>query len=88
MEIPAIGVHPAYFRQGHGERLMEWCLALADLDKVPTCVSGSPLGAKLFAHLGFKEAETIEIGGYEQHPHPIRLCLALRKAKGPKGSSM
>ena len=78
MEVMSIGVHPAYWRKGHGEALAKWCVALGEMDRVPMCISASPMGAKLFKRLGFKETELVVIDGYEQHPDPIDISFATR----------
>lgn len=58
-----MAVHPAYWRQGHGQRLAAWCLALADLDGMPTSVSAAPMGVGLSSRLGFKEVDIIKLYG-------------------------
>jgi hypothetical protein len=78
MEILSLGVHPGYWKIGHGNDLVKWCLALADMDKVPTCVSASPLGAKLCRSLGFVEKELVIIEGYKHHPKPIDISFQQR----------
>ena len=88
MEIMSIGVHPAYWRKGHGEALAKWCIALGDMDKVPMCVSASPMGARLLKRIGFKEAEIVVIRGYEQHRESIDICFALRPVGGEQVSKL
>ncbi|KAF2676405.1 hypothetical protein K458DRAFT_322048 [Lentithecium fluviatile CBS 122367] len=78
MEILSLGVHPAYWKIGHGHELAKWCLALADMDKVPTCVSASPMGARLCKSLGFVEKELVLIDGYEHYPEPIDISFQQR----------
>ena len=87
MEIMSIGVHPAYWHKGHGKVLAKWCVALGDMDKVPMCVSASPMGAKLTKKLGFQRKEPIVIKGYEQHPEPIDICFAICSVGGEERSS-
>lgn len=75
MEILLLGVHPRYWKNGHGHDLVKWCLALADMDKVPICVSASPMGSKLCKRLGYVEKELILIECYEHHPEPIDISF-------------
>ena len=55
MKIASIGIHPAYWHEGHGEAMAKWCVALADMNKVPMSVSASLLGTRLFEKLGFEQ---------------------------------
>jgi hypothetical protein len=71
MKILSLGVHPGYWRNDREHDLVKWCLALADMDKVPTCVSASPMGSKLCKSLGYVEKELVLTEGYEHHPEPI-----------------
>ena len=80
MEIISLAVHPAYWRRGHGERLVRWCVELSNMDKVPLVISASPMGAKLVKRLGFREVEIVPINGYQDHPESIDICFAI----GPK----
>ena len=45
-------VHPAYWRNGHGTKLVEWSMRLSDLDSVPQCVSATGMGEKLYKKPG------------------------------------
>lgn len=78
MEILSIGVHPAYWRSGHGEALAKWCIQLGDMDKVPLCVSASPMGIQLMRRIGFKQRKDVPIKGYKQHPKRIHIYFATR----------
>ena len=82
MEIISIGVQPGYWQEGYVEALAKWCIALGDVDKVPMCVSASPIGAKLMKRIGFKKVELVNMEGYEEHPEPIDICFAIRPVGG------
>ncbi|KAJ4361053.1 uncharacterized protein N0V89_001622 [Didymosphaeria variabile] len=78
MEILSIGAHPGYWKRGHGHELTRWLLELADTDKVPTCVSVSPMGSKVFNSLGFVEKELVVLEGHDLHPEPIDISFEQR----------
>lgn len=46
-------VHPAYWRRGHGSRLVRWGMALADLDRIGQGVVAAAMGEKLYLSLDF-----------------------------------
>jgi N-acetylglutamate synthase-like GNAT family acetyltransferase len=57
-ELTIMVVHPAYWARGHGSRLVEWGLALADLDGMKQGVmSGSASGIKLYLRLGVEQVD-------------------------------
>lgn len=65
MRLTTLAVHPAYWQHGHGTRLTNWCIRLADLDQVPVGVSAAKMGVKVFAKAGFQEEVKVHIDGYE-----------------------
>lgn len=48
-------VHPAYWRRGHGERLVRWGLDAANVDGVSMGVLASGMGERLYSRLGFEQ---------------------------------
>lgn len=70
MVIDMMVTHPAYWRKGHATTVTDWFLELAKLDGIGLGVAGAPMGKVFFSHIGFKEAKTVEIPGYEAHPSP------------------
>ncbi|RSL78025.1 hypothetical protein CEP52_017669 [Fusarium oligoseptatum] len=58
-------VHPAYWRRGHGGRLVRWGIDLADLDKVCQGVIAAEMGKSLYLSLGYNELEDLHLGGDE-----------------------
>ncbi len=71
-------VHPAYWQRGHASELTRWCMALAEVDHAGIGVSATPMGRKLFHHMGFKGKEVVEIKGYCGHPGSISLWIGVR----------
>ncbi|KAJ4220995.1 hypothetical protein NW759_007064 [Fusarium solani] len=58
-------VHPAYWRRGHGGRLVRWGIDLANLDKVCQGVIAAEMGKSLYLSLGYEELEDLHLGGDE-----------------------
>ena len=54
MVLDMLVVHPAYWRLGHGARLVEWAIKLARVDRVKLGVVATGNGQSLYARLGFK----------------------------------
>jgi hypothetical protein len=46
------------------------------------------MGKVFFGHAGFKEAKTVEIRGYEDHPNPIYAWLGLLDVEGVEGAGV
>jgi hypothetical protein len=65
MRLSTVAVHPAYWRRGHGTRLINWCTRLADLEGVPIGVSSAPTGVRIAVKAGFEQQEAISIEGYK-----------------------
>lgn len=71
-------VHPAYWRRGHGSRMVKWMLELASTDRVGMGVTASSMGREVFLSLGFKRVELVMIPGYDAHPEPLEAWLGIR----------
>jgi len=54
-------VHPAYWSRGHGSRLVEWGIALADLDQAKQGVIAADMGEKLYLKLNFTKLEDVTV---------------------------
>jgi GNAT superfamily N-acetyltransferase len=54
-------VHPAYWRHGHGARMVEWGMELARRDGVKVGVLSVPTGEKLYLRLGFKKLDEVVV---------------------------
>ncbi|KAK3115467.1 hypothetical protein LTR53_005169 [Teratosphaeriaceae sp. CCFEE 6253] len=78
MVVDTMVVHPAYWRRGHATNLTQWQMELADGDSVGLGVEAAKMGVLLFEHLGFKEAQTVQVPGYEDHPDPVAVWFGLR----------
>ena len=77
MVIDMMVTHPAYWRRGHATTMTNWFVELAKQDRIGLGVAGAPMGKVFFANIGFKEAKTVEIPGYEDHPNPVYAWLGL-----------
>ncbi len=77
MVVDMMVTHPAYWRRGHATTMTNWFVELAKQDGIGLGVAGAPMGKVFFANIGFKEAKTIEIPGYEDHPNSIYAWLGL-----------
>ncbi|KAL2672557.1 hypothetical protein Neosp_013270 [[Neocosmospora] mangrovei] len=58
-------VHPAYWRRGHGGRLVRWGIDLAKVDNVCQGVIAAEMGKSLYLSLGYEELEDLHVGGDE-----------------------
>ncbi|KAH7008857.1 hypothetical protein EDB80DRAFT_872648 [Ilyonectria destructans] len=85
--IDMMVTHPAYWRRGHATLAAEWFIHLARHDQIDLGVAAAPMGKALFTHLGFTEAKTVEIPGYDDHPGPIYAWLGLRDVKVEESGS-
>lgn len=81
MAIDMMVTHPAYWRRGHASLATEWFIRLARHDQIGLGVTGAPMGKALFSHLGFTEAKTVKISGYDDHPGPLYAWLGLWDVK-------
>lgn len=82
MEVLSLGMHPAYWKNGCGHELANWCAELADIDKVPLCASVSPMGARVCESFGFVEKELVTIKGHIYHPGDITISFQQRAVPG------
>lgn len=80
--IDMMVTHPAYWRRGHASTVANWFLDMARMDQRGVGVAGAPMGKLFFSHLGFEEARTVEIPGYDAHPKPIYAWLGLLNVTG------
>lgn len=77
-------VHPAYWRRGHGSRLVRWGMALADMDQVKQGVLAADMGAKLYLQFGFVKICEIHADGDKEDPDGISNFVARYTPKGLK----
>ncbi|KAI0187131.1 hypothetical protein EV127DRAFT_437409 [Xylaria flabelliformis] len=54
-------VHPAYWRRGHGTSLVEWGMALADLDQVDQGVVAAEMGEHLYLRLNYSKLAEVHV---------------------------
>lgn len=53
LHLRNLGTHPDFQRRGAGTLHCQWGIKLAKEHKVPLTLFSSPMGQKLYAHLGF-----------------------------------
>jgi GNAT superfamily N-acetyltransferase len=78
MKLSTLAVHPAYWKRGHGGRLIKWCTDLADMDHEVLAVSAQKMSIGLYERARFECREYVEVEGYERHPNSIFLWIGLR----------
>lgn len=61
LHLRIIGTHPDYQRRGAGTQHCKWGMNLAKEHKVPITLFSSPLGQKLYSHIGFDLLATITV---------------------------
>jgi GNAT superfamily N-acetyltransferase len=68
-------VHPAYWKRGHGRRLVRWGMALADLDQVDQGVIAADMGEKLCLSLNYTKLDqvTAEDANAPSPPHSVEV---------------
>ena len=64
-------VHPAYWKRGHGAKLVSWSMELSKLDQIPQGVSAAAMGAKLYSRLGYTYVARLEEKGDEYDPEGV-----------------
>ncbi|RSL79627.1 hypothetical protein CEP52_017498 [Fusarium oligoseptatum] len=57
-------VHPAYWKRGHGRRLVRWGIDLAEIDGVCQGVIAAEMGKSLYLSLGYEELEDLQFDGF------------------------
>jgi hypothetical protein len=70
-----IVVHPAYWKRGNGTAMMKWARDLSEIDKVPQCVSATPMSEGPFVSLGFQQICRIPAEGDEDDPEGVSTAL-------------
>jgi N-acetylglutamate synthase-like GNAT family acetyltransferase len=83
MRVATLAVHPAYWRRGHGTRLVRWCCNLADSEGVDITVSAAKMGVPRFLDAGFVEKELVTVEEYREH-ESIELWMGVRESRSPK----
>lgn len=66
-----VAVHPAYWRRGHGTKLVSWSISLCKLDNVTQGVSAAEMGANLYKGLGYTFICKVEADGDEDDPEGV-----------------
>jgi GNAT superfamily N-acetyltransferase len=64
-------VHPAYWRRGHGTRLVKWGMQLADIDGVKQGVIAASMGKDLYLKLGYRLLHMVQVEGDEDAPDGV-----------------
>jgi GNAT superfamily N-acetyltransferase len=61
-----IVVHPAYWKRGHGRKLLKLGTALAEVDQVDQGVLATTMGAALFSHIRSQDLTNVHCEGEEE----------------------
>ncbi|KAK5944488.1 hypothetical protein PMZ80_003770 [Knufia obscura] len=67
-ELDTLVIHPTYWRRGHGRRLLEWGMRLADIDQAEVCICATTAGLTLYRALGCELLESWNLEGDEMSP--------------------
>jgi GNAT superfamily N-acetyltransferase len=60
LELASLVTDPRYHRLGAGKALTQWGLEKATECHVPITLTASPLGKRLYTHLGFQELGCVD----------------------------
>lgn len=74
-------VHPAYWRRGHGTRLVRFGIDLAEKSKVNQGVVAARMGTRLYRKLGYQDIKTIHLEGDARVPDGVEVNVMMYKAK-------
>lgn len=68
LHLRILATHPDYQRRGAGIQHCNWGMKLAKEQKVPVTLFSSPLGQKLYSHIGFDllATTTVQVEGEEE----------------------
>jgi GNAT superfamily N-acetyltransferase len=64
--LQSLGTHPDYMRRGFGSALVQWGIQVAKEDHLVVSLVASPMGALLYAHLGFQTLGQIVVQAPEE----------------------
>lgn len=83
IHLKILATHPDYRRRGAGTKLCNWGIDLAKKNQTYISVFASPMGEKLYAHLGFKELAVVvvQVKG-EEEKVSITAMLYTERRKG------
>ena len=59
LHLLILGTHPDFQRHGAGTKHCQWGMQLAQERKLPLTLFSSPMGQKLYSHLGFRMLSSI-----------------------------
>ena len=68
LHLRILATHPDWQRHGAATMHCDWGMDLADAHKVPVTILSSPMGSKLYSHLGFETLAhfTVQVEGEEE----------------------
>ncbi len=64
--LQSLGTHPDYMRRGFGSALVKWGIQEAKENHLVVSLLASPMGALLYAHLGFRTLGQIVLQASEE----------------------
>jgi len=70
-ELHTLVVNPAYWRRGHGRRLLEWGIRVACIDQVELCICAAGSALKLYQASGCELLESWQLEGDEVSPEGV-----------------
>ncbi|KAJ4312732.1 hypothetical protein N0V84_009794 [Fusarium piperis] len=68
-------VHPAYWRRGHGGRLVRWGIDLVKLDEVCQGVIAAKMGKSLYLSLGYENLQDLHLDGDDVVPQGVDVSV-------------
>lgn len=68
LHLRILGTHPDYQRRGAATQHCKWGMKLAKEHKAPITLFSSPMGQKVYSHLGFviQATITVQVEGEEE----------------------
>lgn len=87
LKVKSPGVHPAYWKRGHGTSLLIWATSLADQDQVSLVIESAHMGARRAKDVGFEELDVVQVPGYSRYDESIFVWFGIRKPRPLPASS-
>ena len=68
LHLKILRTHPDYQKRGAGTQHCRWGMELARADGIPVTLFASPMGKRLYSHLGFLllDTVTVQVEGEEE----------------------
>lgn len=73
--LQVLATHPEWQRRGAGTSLCNWGIQLAEMTGMAISLFASPMGRKLYRHLGFQDVVEVEVSVEGEHESVTALAM-------------